>query len=721
MSWSTIPRAGAIGFVICSALLPAIPGRRALADGGECALVAERVLLASREAGIDEALGQELARVALEACLDVAAMVAPGPCELRCESAAWREYERCVAGGGDPDACREASAGLLGQCLDGCASPPPPECPDRCHLAFEERLRLCEGMVGEEIVGEDGVVLDVLPEECLREAEEELDRCLRSCDGDPAPTCQERCDRLESELLAECVVGPEGDVVSEECLARIEAEVAACRDACDAPPPPECPDRCHLAFEERLRRCEEGMVGDDGEPVEEGDDPDVRPEECFREAERALERCMVACDVDPDPDPDPDPETDCPDACQRKLEAYLERCQSVDDPAAIEECLARADEILSDCLLACDGGEGTDPEDPAEPPPCDLRCEPSARLVLRECLAEGGDPGECEARMLDYLASCAEDCGGERPKPITCDEACASEAESLLARCIEAGGDPRACAERADLLLETCLARCDREPPDTCDSRCGALARELLAACVEEGLDAAECRRRVNDELEACLADCGGDPADPPEDPLPCDERCALHAERLLAECVERGGEPDACQARVAEYLEGCASRCAEVDAGGDGEGDDAACPPSECASAAARVRRECLADGGSEADCDAAAEEFLAHCEEPADAACAERTLALEVGPATFRRGDFNRDDRVDISDAVGVLGHLFLGVEATRCEDAADADDNGTVNLTDAISILGWLFQGAGELPAPGCFRAGQDPTSDDLICWP
>jgi hypothetical protein len=84
------------------------------------------------------------------------------------------------------------------------------------------------------------------------------------------------------------------------------------------------------------------------------------------------------------------------------------------------------------------------------------------------------------------------------------------------------------------------------------------------------------------------------------------------------------------------------------------------------------------------------------------------------------FLRGDFNRDEDVDLSDAVGMLGFLFLGDDATPCEDAADANDDGAINLSDPVAVLNHLFLGSGDLPPP-TERAGHDPTSDVLICWP
>jgi hypothetical protein len=83
------------------------------------------------------------------------------------------------------------------------------------------------------------------------------------------------------------------------------------------------------------------------------------------------------------------------------------------------------------------------------------------------------------------------------------------------------------------------------------------------------------------------------------------------------------------------------------------------------------------------------------------------------------FRRGAVRGDERVVLSDAVNLLGHLFLGAATPPCLDAADADDSGALAITDAIRILGYLFLGGAEPPAPGPTSCGTDPTADGLGC--
>lgn len=60
--------------------------------------------------------------------------------------------------------------------------------------------------------------------------------------------------------------------------------------------------------------------------------------------------------------------------------------------------------------------------------------------------------------------------------------------------------------------------------------------------------------------------------------------------------------------------------------------------------------------------------------------------------------------------------LSWLFQGGEEPGCQDAADADDSGTVDLTDAVYTLQHLFLGGDRPPYPReC--CGLDPTWDEL----
>ncbi len=76
--------------------------------------------------------------------------------------------------------------------------------------------------------------------------------------------------------------------------------------------------------------------------------------------------------------------------------------------------------------------------------------------------------------------------------------------------------------------------------------------------------------------------------------------------------------------------------------------------------------------------------------------------------------------DWRITISDAIQVLGHLFLGDPTELpCYDAADTNDDGKLDLADAVYLLGYLFLGGPEPPEPFLPHPGLDPTADDLGC--
>ena len=84
---------------------------------------------------------------------------------------------------------------------------------------------------------------------------------------------------------------------------------------------------------------------------------------------------------------------------------------------------------------------------------------------------------------------------------------------------------------------------------------------------------------------------------------------------------------------------------------------------------------------------------------------------------PAQFIRGDSNGDGRVDVSDAVKIVFHLFRGAELP-CGDAADINDDETLNITDAVRLLDHMFRG-GPAPAAPYPALGPDPGGDGLDC--
>jgi hypothetical protein len=89
------------------------------------------------------------------------------------------------------------------------------------------------------------------------------------------------------------------------------------------------------------------------------------------------------------------------------------------------------------------------------------------------------------------------------------------------------------------------------------------------------------------------------------------------------------------------------------------------------------------------------------------------------------FNRGDPDASGRADITDAIRLLGYLFLGEEAPACLEAADVDNSGAVEITDPLALLGYLFNGgpAPAAPGPPPGACGDDPdpveAEGDLGC--
>ncbi len=68
------------------------------------------------------------------------------------------------------------------------------------------------------------------------------------------------------------------------------------------------------------------------------------------------------------------------------------------------------------------------------------------------------------------------------------------------------------------------------------------------------------------------------------------------------------------------------------------------------------------------------------------------------------YINGDANRDESVNIEDAVFLIRYIFRGGEAPNPESAGDANCDGAVNIEDAVHLINYIFRGG---PAP-CFFA-------------
>ncbi|MCH2376108.1 MAG: hypothetical protein MK538_18130 [Planctomycetes bacterium] len=84
------------------------------------------------------------------------------------------------------------------------------------------------------------------------------------------------------------------------------------------------------------------------------------------------------------------------------------------------------------------------------------------------------------------------------------------------------------------------------------------------------------------------------------------------------------------------------------------------------------------------------------------------------DTGGPLFRRGDHDGSCLADITDALNLLGFLFLGTTPPICDNASDFDNSGLLDITDALILLGHLFLGQpNALPVPGT-ACGENPTT-------
>jgi hypothetical protein len=82
-----------------------------------------------------------------------------------------------------------------------------------------------------------------------------------------------------------------------------------------------------------------------------------------------------------------------------------------------------------------------------------------------------------------------------------------------------------------------------------------------------------------------------------------------------------------------------------------------------------------------------------------------------------SLRRGDCDVSGRVNITDPIFELDHLFRGGPRWFCDDACDANDDGKTDISDPIWLLNYLFRGGPPPPPPGPRECGVDFTGDFL----
>ncbi|HAK97441.1 MAG TPA: hypothetical protein DCM87_21250, partial [Planctomycetes bacterium] len=414
----------------------------------------------------------------------------------------------------------------------------------------------------------------------------------------------------------------------------------------------------------------------------------------------ALRTCLVeVCGIEPPPPP---PEPTCEQLCAMSARKVLETCLA--NGGSAEECRAQYEQALRTCLLEnC----AVEPPPPPPDPTCEELCYRSAKEAFAACIESGGTEEACRLEYQEALRACLLDnCNVEPPPPpeppLPCDEACSDRAAQFYDACLLNGGTPETCRTQADALLSLCLVRCGSL--SSCENRCAVAAQIVLTGCALGGLPTEECRRLANVVLETCIQGCV-----PPD---ACDSECERLAALARDECIARGGSREECALASQDVLATCLRYCEGVPMPG--------CDV-QCEDMAAALAARCAAAGLPVEYCETLKDRFLDACIAYHSENCSTEELAGMSMFMPFRRGDVNGDGAIDIADPIGLLQQLFAGRPMNRCEDALDANDDGAVNVADPICILAYLFgQNSLGLPAPFA-SAGQDPTSDALICQP
>ena len=73
---------------------------------------------------------------------------------------------------------------------------------------------------------------------------------------------------------------------------------------------------------------------------------------------------------------------------------------------------------------------------------------------------------------------------------------------------------------------------------------------------------------------------------------------------------------------------------------------------------------------------------------------------------------------DPLTNASAASQVNGLFGTGDLGECEDAVDANDDGSIDVADGVTILNTLFGGGAPLPAPSGV-CGDDLTDDGLFC--
>ena len=227
----------------------------------------------------------------------------------------------------------------------------------------------------------------------------------------------------------------------------------------------------------------------------------------------------------------------------------------------------------------------------------------------------------------------AERPDGRGEQPDACVAACEELALATAERCVEDGADARRCAEQGRATLERCVqGRCvrpepepqpDPEPEDLpCRDACGQRGRQLYADCVERGGEQEACGERAHLFIHQCLADNCERPEPPPEEEQPdCATACAQRGRTIFGECMERADDEAACAERARIFVADClAQRCEAPEPPPQEERPECA---EACGLRGRQLYTDCMERADDEEACAERARAYVGeclaeHCERP-------------------------------------------------------------------------------------------------------
>lgn len=373
----------------------------------------------------------------------------PSTCRGRCELLGHEAYQRCIAGGGGPDACerqaREVREGCIRRECEPTSTPTPgsnigtPEtCAGRCEARRRDVMAAC-------LAAGRG------PDVCEREANAARDLCLNECsptrtatpsDRRPEATpvgCEARCGERARAAYEACILSGRGPDACEAEAANVRAScLRECPDLLPATPVPvntACTERCEALARDIRARCLEGGGG---------------PDRCGAEAEAARRACYASCTPS---NVDPPPGT-CAEKCAAHGRSIYDRCRA--EGGSEDGCRERGAIAERECLGTCANAD--------QPTDCAGRCVARGREIEALCLVKGEDALVCSRARAAAEASCRLACAPSSANPF-CATACRSLANVAYRRCIRAGGSFADCRVKRDQELAACIDRCLRDQP----------------------------------------------------------------------------------------------------------------------------------------------------------------------------------------------------------------------------------------------------------------